>query len=675
MLGFVHPDYQEMVIKRSQQQELEGKPTTPAEEKFVRRDGSTVDVEVIAAPFQYQGKMSHLVISRDITDRKQADEILREKEDRFRATFENANVGVCIVGLDGRLLQVNRQMCEMFGYSRDELERMTVNTIAYPEDTDISPTFIREAISGEVSETGFDKRYIHKDGHVIWGHVSSSLVRDPQGNPLYFISHVQDITERKQAEEALQSSNERLNHLLASTGVAIYTAKPSGDFGATSVTENVKQIMGYDPSAFIEQSDFWIEHVHPEDKPRVLNEVSRIFKQKRYSYEYRFLHKDGAYRWVRDEMTLIENEADQPVEIVGYWMDITERKQAEEAMRALALRHEALLSAIPEIIMEVDKNKIYTWANPAGKEFFGEDVIGKEAAFYFEGEQDVYGAVQPLFNGEEGTIYVESRQRRRDGEKRLLGWWCRALKDDQGNVTGSLSSARDITEQRTTEEKILDLSRFPEENPNPVMRMTPDGLLLYANKSSQPFLTDWNIEPGQIVPEECRVIRPGRVRRKSGQRSRKNRERTDFQLHDDAGRRRGVCQRIRPGHHRAQTGRGIALPPDRRAAPAQPGIGPPERTDRTAPAATGGHAHRGYGDQQQFQIRAGHGHPAGTADQPVESSRRGHPDLPSGDAGVPVFLRAGVLLHARLPRIPPPDGQLRGPRRPGTPDDQGAATG
>jgi PAS domain S-box-containing protein len=132
-----------------------------------------------------------------------------------------------------------------------------------------------------------------------------------------------------------------------------------------------------------------------------------------------------------------------------------ERYEAAEALRAVSLRKEALLSAVPDIIIEVDSNKVYTWANLAGFEFFGEDVIGKEAAFYFEGEQDTYQIVKPMFDGHEAEIYVESWQRRKDGEKRLLAWWCRVLKDDNGRVTGALSSARDITERKRAEEALV----------------------------------------------------------------------------------------------------------------------------------------------------------------------------------------------------------------------------
>ncbi len=130
---------------------------------------------------------------------------------------------------------------------------------------------------------------------------------------------------------------------------------------------------------------------------------------------------------------------------------LRERLAAARNLQVISSRQEALLSALPEIIMEVDQNKIYVWANRPGLEFFGDDVIGKEASYYFEGEQDTYQTVTPVFEGIEDVIYVESWQRRRDGRKRLLGWWCRSLKDSEGRTTGAISTARDITEEREAE--------------------------------------------------------------------------------------------------------------------------------------------------------------------------------------------------------------------------------
>ncbi len=121
---------------------------------------------------------------------------------------------------------------------------------------------------------------------------------------------------------------------------------------------------------------------------------------------------------------------------------------ADEKLQRLTSRYEAILAAVPDIIVEVDRHKVYAWANPAALEFFGDDMLGKEAAYYFAGQQDTYEKVQSLFKGDESVFYLESWQRRRDGQKRLLGWWCRVLKDAAGNVVGALSAARDITERQ-----------------------------------------------------------------------------------------------------------------------------------------------------------------------------------------------------------------------------------
>ncbi|MFH0994897.1 MAG: ATP-binding protein [Pseudomonadota bacterium] len=133
----------------------------------------------------------------------------------------------------------------------------------------------------------------------------------------------------------------------------------------------------------------------------------------------------------------------------------TKLRQRDEKLRTLSSRHEAILAAVPEIIMEVNNKKVYTWANSVGIEFFGEDVIGKEAAFFFEGEPDTYDKVSSLSNSSEETIYVENWQRRRDGEKRLLAWWCRMLKNEKGNVEGMLSSAHDFTDHKRAEDGLL----------------------------------------------------------------------------------------------------------------------------------------------------------------------------------------------------------------------------
>ncbi len=173
-----------------------------------------------------------------------------------------------------------------------------------------------------------------------------------------------------------------------------------------------------------------------------------------------FPRADGTLDWVRWEIQPWYEECGAIGGIILFSEVITERKKAEEALRSLTSRYEAILAAVPDIIMAVDNNKVYTWANRAGYEFFGRDVIGKEAAVYFEGTQATYDIVQPLFTGSEDLFCVESWQRRRDGERRLLAWWCHVVKDEKGNVAGALSTARDITERNRTEQALAEAQQL-----------------------------------------------------------------------------------------------------------------------------------------------------------------------------------------------------------------------
>jgi len=141
------------------------------------------------------------VLGRNTTERKRGEMSLRESEERFRLAFENANDGVCIVGTDGRLLRVNQRMCEIFGYTQAEMEQMSVNDLTHPDYLEVSPKFIRQAVEAHSGHDEFEKAYIHRNGHIVWARVSSSLVTGAEGEPLYFISHVQDVTARKQAEQ------------------------------------------------------------------------------------------------------------------------------------------------------------------------------------------------------------------------------------------------------------------------------------------------------------------------------------------------------------------------------------------------------------------------------------------------------------------------------------------
>lgn len=157
------------------------------------------------------GPQTHLlVIVSDISAQKAIEDALRESEELFRLAFENANVGMCLIDLNGKFMKVNQQMCQIFGYNSDEFEQMTVNDIIHPNHKYMIQELLDQAARGKQEHFTYEKQYLHKAGHILWGQISSSLVRNGLGKPLYLISHVQDITERKQAEDALRQAKAEL---------------------------------------------------------------------------------------------------------------------------------------------------------------------------------------------------------------------------------------------------------------------------------------------------------------------------------------------------------------------------------------------------------------------------------------------------------------------------------
>ena len=137
-------------------------------------------------------------------------DLLRESDLRFRGAFESAAIGMALVGLEGRWLKVNQAICRIVGYSAEELLTKTFQDITHSEDLPKDLENIRQLVNGEIQDYRMEKRYFHKKGHVVWVLLAVSLVRDPQGKPLYFISQIEDITDRKAAEEQLNNKIEEL---------------------------------------------------------------------------------------------------------------------------------------------------------------------------------------------------------------------------------------------------------------------------------------------------------------------------------------------------------------------------------------------------------------------------------------------------------------------------------
>jgi diguanylate cyclase (GGDEF)-like protein/PAS domain S-box-containing protein len=172
--------------------------------RMAHADGGFRTIEAMSTNLLHDPAIDGLVVSaRDVTDRRRAEAELREAQERFRSAFEHAPIGMALMTLDGRLFRVNRAMVQIVGRSTDELLRATLRDLTHPDDHESCAEGLGRLLSGEVPSSQLEIRYIHHEGHPVWVSLSTSIVRDVNGNPLYFVGQLEDITERRASGEAL----------------------------------------------------------------------------------------------------------------------------------------------------------------------------------------------------------------------------------------------------------------------------------------------------------------------------------------------------------------------------------------------------------------------------------------------------------------------------------------
>ncbi len=429
-----------------------------------RRDGSPIDLALWATILKDpQGIVTGtLGFLADITERKQAIDALRDSEQRSRALYEQAPLGIGILdSLSGQFQQINNKYCEITGFSEEDMLALTFQMITHPDDVEADVNNMTRLLSGEIDTFRMEKRYIRKDGSTVWVNLTCvPLWLDATDRRLH-IAIVENITERKRAEQELRMIRERLQHLMASSPTVIYSAKTSGYYEATYVSENILEQLGYEPREFVDDSGFWADHIHPDDKPRVLADLSRLFRDGHHVDEYRFMHKDGTYRWMHDRAKLLHDHAGNPLEIIGSRIDITERKRAEEALQKSEARFRQITETIEEVIWSADPAIGRTlYISPAY-----ERVWGRTCASLYEHPKSFLEAIHPedrahvlagLAVQRDGLPFAhEYRVIRPDG---MIRWvWDRGfpVRDrETGCLTHYVGVALDITERKQVEEAL-----------------------------------------------------------------------------------------------------------------------------------------------------------------------------------------------------------------------------
>ncbi|MEW9668641.1 PAS domain S-box protein [Ammoniphilus sp. 3BR4] len=250
-----------------------------------------------------------------------------ELEDQylFSRVFDHAPIGMALVTPEGRLIKVNPSLCNMLGYSENELIQHTIQSITHPDDLELNMEFRTKAVKGEINSYRMEKRYIHKSGKTIWGLLSVTVERDHQGNIGYFISQLVDITEQKAKEEELRKIQE-LHQIISENSQDMIVCLTSEGI-VSYVSHSIHDQLGYNPEEFLGKNayDFW----HPEDVDNWVKQENQDSRK----IVYRIRHKNGHYVWQEALSKKIRNDAGQIQHVIGICRDITERRQTEELIR------------------------------------------------------------------------------------------------------------------------------------------------------------------------------------------------------------------------------------------------------------------------------------------------------------------------------------------------------
>ncbi|WP_323757107.1 PAS domain S-box protein [Roseivirga sp.] len=328
---------------------IDKKETFDLELEIVTAKGNHKWIRTIGIPeIENNEVISVYGVFQDIDEKTKANKLLALQEEQFRQTFEFAANGMALVDLDGKWLQVNQSLCQIIGYPKRELSKLTFADITHPDDLEKDFRLLNQLTKGEIDSYQMEKRYFHKKGHIIWVLLSASMVKNSLGLPSHYVAQINNITERKEAQIQLQESISKLQGIQdASTQVCIIETDLNGII--KSFNRGAENLLGYSAKEMINRQSPEVIHLASEVKNRG-KELSKtygidiqglqtlIYQASIGHYETRewtYVRKDGSTFPVQLTVTAIKNSNNEIKGYLGMATDVSSLKRVEEEVKSL----------------------------------------------------------------------------------------------------------------------------------------------------------------------------------------------------------------------------------------------------------------------------------------------------------------------------------------------------
>jgi PAS domain S-box-containing protein len=403
----------------------EPRSPTPAEQRLIAETGNLVTVAIESAR------------NRDA---------LVESEQRFRAAFEQAAVGIAHVAPDGRFLRINQKFCDIVGYNRDEMLSGTFQNITHPDDLDADLGHIARLLAGEIPTYSMEKRYRRKDSSLVWVNLTVALVRKDSGAADYFISVVEDITERRHVERALQASEARIRRIFEQASDAIFVISTDNRF--LDVNPRGLEMTGYTRAEFLRLG--LADIIVPDERPRLNVEPVETMAGKPHLAEWLHRRKDGST--FPAEVSARQLSDDTYLAIVR---DLTERRRAEDDLKKSEALYHDLVETSQDLIWRCDAEGRFVYLNQAWEQVLGykaDEMLGKRFSDFQTPEMAARDLQEFARLMQGNTVKgFETVHLSKSGIETHLVFNAKFLADENGKIIGTRGTAYDITERRLTE--------------------------------------------------------------------------------------------------------------------------------------------------------------------------------------------------------------------------------